>query len=82
MTDIGAPEWKFKVHSHDGVVQVCPKCMHAVCYSMYFVKAAAVCTTGKKQDYAIQDTPLVQWFTSMHYTAASLDVFTLSIIFY
>ncbi len=32
---------------------VCPSCMHTACNSMYFVRAAAVSTTSKKQKYAI-----------------------------
>ncbi len=58
VTDLEASELKFKMHYHDGVV--CPNCMHSACNSMYFVRAAAVCTTSKQQKYAIMT--LVQSF--------------------
>ncbi len=44
-------ESKFKAHYHDRAV--CASCMHTTCNSMYFVRAAAVHTTSKKQNYAI-----------------------------
>ncbi len=53
--DVGASESKFKAHYHDGVI--CPNCVHTACNSMYFVKAAAVHTTSKKHQFAIQHAP-------------------------
>ncbi len=54
-TDIRASESKFKAHYHGGVV--CPSCMCTACNSMYFVRAAAICTTSKKQKNVIQKAP-------------------------
>ncbi len=56
-TDRRASELKFKAHCHDRAV--CPSCMHTVCNSMYFVRAAAVCTKSKKQKYVIWDASSV-----------------------
>ncbi len=53
-TDRRASASKFKMHCHDRAV--CPSCLHTACISMYFVRAAVVCTTSKKQKYAIWNT--------------------------
>ncbi len=51
-TDIGASESKFKAYYHGGVVF--PSCMHTTGNSIYFMRAAAVYTTSKKQMFAIR----------------------------
>ncbi len=50
-TDSRSAESKFKAYCHERAV--CPSCVHTACNSMYFVRAAAVCTICKKQKYAI-----------------------------
>ncbi len=54
-----ASESKFKAHCHDRAV--CPTCMHTACNSMYFVRAAAVCTASKKQKYDLERTHNLSW---------------------
>ncbi len=51
--DSRASESKFKAHFHDGVV--CPSCLRTARNSVYLVRAAAVCTTSKKQKTLIQN---------------------------
>ncbi len=50
-TDVSASESQFKAYCRDKAVR--PNCLHTACNSMYFEKAAAVCTTSKQQKYAI-----------------------------
>ncbi len=46
-----------KAHYHDGVV--CSNCMHTACNGMFYLRAAAVRTTSKKQKYVIWNTAFV-----------------------
>ncbi len=65
--DIGASESKSKAHCHDRAV--CTSCMHTTCSSMYFVKAAAVCTTSKKQRFAIWNAAWVLYIYRVRHVA-------------
>ncbi len=53
---ISLSDSKFKAHYHD--VVICPNCMSSTaCNSVYCVRAAAACTTSKKQKYVIWNAP-------------------------
>ncbi len=50
---IGSSQEKFEAHFYEGIVCPSSNCMYTACNKMYFVRAAAVCSTRKKQKYSI-----------------------------
>lgn len=68
MTEAVCTSRRVNVH-YDEVV--CPNCMHTACNSMYFVRAAALCTTRTKEVCDLECScifiAVMLFYTVLHY---------------